>query len=144
MDEHPDASPITPTVLGRDQPLTNDGSRRRHFLIFLAFVLTVLVFILPTYGDLLWAAIHSRDRVALCAAALACVGVVLIPLVIGSALTRRHPQRYRKSRLATATWLILAVWFLVSVCVWYSASGVGSPAPGTQDVTSETQAKKPP
>jgi hypothetical protein len=144
MDANLPASSTAPTVLGRDEPMTNDGTRRRHFLILLAFVLAVLVFILPTYADLLWAAIHDGDRVAMGAAALVCFGIVLMPLAVGSALTRRRPHRYRKSRLATATWLILALWFLVSVFTWYSVSGEGRPTPGTQDVTSEVQAKTPP
>lgn len=121
--------------------MTNEGTQGRHFLVFVAFVLAVLVFILPTYADLLWAAIHGGDRVEMGAAALVCFGIVLIPLAIGSALTRWRPQRYRKSRLATATWLILALWFLVSLFSWYSVSGEGSTTPGTQDVTSETVAK---
>ena len=144
MDDNSCMSPMTPTALGRDEPMTNDGTRRRHFLIFLAFVLAVLVFILPTYADLLWAAIHDRDRVAMGAAALVCFGIVLVPLAIGSALTLRHPHRYQKSRLGTATWLILALWFLVSVLSWYSVSGEGCPTPGTQDVTPDAQAKMPP
>jgi hypothetical protein len=123
--------------------MTNEGARSRHFLIFPAFVLALLVFILPTYADILWAALHGRDRVAMGATALVCFGVVAIPLAIGSALTRRRPQRYRKSRLATATWLILALWFLVSAFTWYRIPGDGSTTPGTQDVTNDTHRRSP-
>ena len=115
MGEIPPTSLVSPAAPDRDTNMANQTQPSRHILVFAAFVLAVLLFVFPTYADLMFAA---RDPLDMGVATLVCFGIVLIPLVIGSALTRRQPQRWRKSRLATATWLILALWFLLSAFGW--------------------------
>ena len=95
--------------------MAHESQPSRHILVFAAFVLAVLVFVFPTYADLMF---DARDPLDMGVATLTCFGVAVMPLAIGSALTCRQPQRWRKSRLATATWLILALWFLLSVFGW--------------------------
>ena len=86
---------------------------------------------------LAWMVSRDRSPLYLGVLTLACFGVVLVPLLVGSVLTRRQPQRWRKSRLATATWLILALWFLVSAWVWYSLFADARSAHDATDMTSE-------
>lgn len=95
-----------------------EGKPRRHPLVFCAFILALVVFILPTHTDLMFSAITTRGPGGIAVVTLICFGVVLLPLIVGLLLTRRSPDRWTKSKLATATWVILGL-ALVSDCfVW--------------------------
>ena len=51
---------------------------------------------------------------------LICFGLVLIPLITGSFLTRNRPERWKKSKLFVTTWAILGVAVLVNGFGWYT------------------------
>jgi hypothetical protein len=97
-----------------------EGIQHRHPLVFIAFILSLIVFVLPTHADLMFSAITARRPGAMAMATLVCFGLVLIPLITGSLLTRRHPQRWRKSRLSVATWVISGLALLFNCFGWWT------------------------
>jgi len=98
----------------------NTQESKRHPLVSCAFVLTFFIFILPTYADLIFGATRHRDLTAGILWTLGCCTMVLIPLSLGSLITTRNPNRWSKSKLVLAIWVIMAinVAFCVVTCVF--------------------------
>ena len=92
---------------------------QRHPLIFAAFVLSLIMFVMPSHADLAFSAVIRHKLCDLAVATLLCFGVVLAPLITGSYITRRHPERWRRSRLATTTWVILGLSLVVNGFMWW-------------------------
>ena len=107
----------------------------RHPLVFIAFVLAILVFIMPTQADLMFAAWASQSALPMFLATVICFPVVLLPLIAGRALTRRHPDRWCKSKLATATWVLLAFGAFCNCAGWIQLAT--APPPGVNATQQE-------
>ena len=101
----------------------NDRRRRRHPLVFLAFILALLVFVLPTHADYVFAAVATRRPMSMAIVTVVCFAVVLLPLITCSVLTSRNPVRWEKSKLATATWVILGLGLIFNGLGWYMLVG---------------------
>ena len=97
----------------------NEKKPRRHPLVFSAFIVALVVFILPTHADLMFSAIAARQPAVMTIVTTISFAVVLIPLIAGSVLTTRRPERWCKSRYAIATWVILALALLLNCFEWY-------------------------
>ena len=86
-----------------------DAKLKPHPLVFVSFLLCVLVFCLPTAADLVFGAwIHDGPAMA-CIVMWLCTAIVLVPLILGTVLTKRYPEKYRKRKLATVVWAIVLI-----------------------------------
>ena len=88
--------------MNQDKPVRNP-------LVFLAFSLAVVFFVLPTYTGLMFPVIVRHRAGGMAVVIAICFTLVLAPQILGSVLTARHPDRWRKSRLTVATWVILGL-----------------------------------
>jgi hypothetical protein len=98
----------------------NDVKLKRHPLVFLAFVLSLVIFVNPGHADMMWSAVHRHDIKSGIISTLICFAVVLIPLILGMILTERKPARWQKSKLAVATLVILAFGIALNINSWHS------------------------
>ncbi len=92
---------------------------RRHILIFLAFILCLLIFLLPTAGDLYVIAFLSDRPFQAFFSFLVCIVIVLSPLIIGIVLTKKHPEKYFKSKLVITVWIIIGINLIFYVMSMY-------------------------
>ena len=82
---------------------------RRHILVFLAFILSLYIFALPTAASLCHVLLISNNPINSYYAFVICMIIVFIPLIIGNILTRKKPEKYLKSKLAIAVWVIIII-----------------------------------
>lgn len=91
-------------------------------MVFVAFILSLIVFLAPTYADLMFSALRFRDFGAAIIIMAACLLVVLVPLFLSSILTRRNPTRWVRSKLATATWVIIGISIGFTALFWFNVA----------------------
>jgi len=81
----------------------------RHFLISLAFILCLIIFVLPTAVDLYCVQLITGHFLNAFFAFLICLAIVLVPLTIGNNLTKKYPEKYLRSKLVIAVWIIIGL-----------------------------------
>ena len=102
-------------------------------------MLALIVFIPPAHVDMMSSAIMMHSPVAMAIVTLISFGVVLLPLIAGQLLTRRSPDRWSKSKLATATWVILGLAVLFNCFGWHTLISKKEPANRVPVTDSESQ-----
>ena len=91
---------------------------QRHILVFLAFILSLLVF--PTVVDLNYGLLNSNNPINSFYAFAICMIIVCIPLIIGNILTRKQPEKYLKSKLVIVVWVIIIINIVVYLLSVYN------------------------
>lgn len=94
-----------------------------HPLVNFAALLGLMLFILPAYWDFTYAALQSNHVSTQVATTLIAFGSVIAPLAMGDRLSRRRPDRWRRSRLIGIIWCVLAIAFVLTCATYLSRFG---------------------
>lgn len=82
---------------------------RRHPLIFPAFLVSLFVLVIPVQADTVYAALHAHRFWYALSVAAGTILLALGPLLWGELMTKRHPQRWKRTLLNTVVWVIIGL-----------------------------------
>ena len=91
----------------------------RHFLISLAFILCLIIFVLLTAADLYYVQLMTSHFLNAFFVLFICLAIVLVPLIVGNNLTKKYPEKYLKSKLVIAVWIIIGLHLIFFALLMY-------------------------